>query len=247
MGCEVSDADSVAALDEAAAEALGGPASAWVCNAGTNGYVYRELLEMDPAVVGEVIGANAVGTLLSARQALRSGARHVFLMEGAGSAGEPTRKYAAYGYSKAGYRQLVGSLNAELKALESDARVHALSPGLVRTAMTSPGDDAFGSTGRFFVNAVAEEPAAVAQFLAPRLVAVAAGGCAADVEESQLARVLGGLQAQVRGHERIEFLTPGRLLQKVGRRLALGENKDRFSVEDEEAFRAAKEAAEESR
>ena len=57
----------------------------------------------------------------------------------------------------------------------------------------------------------------------------------------------GRLGRQVRGHERIEFLTPGRLLQKGGRRLALGENKDRFSVEDEEAFRAAKEAAEESR
>lgn len=46
--------------------------------------------------------------------------------------------------------------------------------------------------------------------------------------------------ASARGHERIEFLTPPRLLAKVARRLALGENKDRYSPEDDAEFEAAR-------
>lgn len=185
--CDVGDAASVEALGVAALQAFGAPPAAWVCNAGTNGYVYADLVDMDAATVAAVVAANSVGTLLCAREALRGGAAQVFLMEGAGSGGEPTRKYAAYGYSKAGYRQLISSLNSELKASGSSQKVHALSPGLVRTEMTSPGDDAFGSTGRFFVNAVAEEPEDVAAYLAPRVVRVARGGDMSELEGALVA------------------------------------------------------------
>lgn len=277
--CDVGDAASVEALGVAALQAFGAPPAAWVCNAGTNGYVYADLVDMDAATVAAVVAANSVGTLLCAREALRGGAAHVFLMEGAGSGGEPTRKYAAYGYSKAGYRQLISSLNSELKASGSSQKVHALSPGLVRTEMTSPGDDAFGSTGRFFVNAVAEEPEDVAAYLAPRVVRVARGGDMSELEGALVAdgrlpsapafclsrhaaddpssreshtliphplnptageNSLSRAAASARGHERIEFLTPPRLLAKVARRLALGENKDRYSPEDDAEFEAAR-------
>eukprot|EP00667_Euglena_gracilis_P026940 EG_transcript_32910 len=62
---------------------------------------------------------------------------------------------------------------------------------------------------------IAELPVDVAADLVPKLRAVAAEG----------------LRAAARAPLAVEFLTPDKLLRKVYRRLAKGENKDRFNAE----------------
>jgi len=86
-------------------------------------------------------------------------------MEGAGSDGAATAKFAAYGMTKAGIPQLTASLAAELQG--SRVRACSISPGMVYTELLSAGRDAFGAQGRFFVNAIAE-PAEAHGTRAPR-------------------------------------------------------------------------------
>jgi short-subunit dehydrogenase len=61
---------------------------------------------------------------------------HVFLVDGAGVGGNPTKGYASYGATKRAMPQLVASLNKELQD-SSQAKqkvcIHNLSPGMVLT------------------------------------------------------------------------------------------------------------------
>lgn len=42
-------------------------------------------------------------------------------------------------------------------------KLHSISPGMVFTELVSSGSNAFGSQGRFFVNAVAQAPEVLAR------------------------------------------------------------------------------------
>ena len=68
---------------------------------------------------------------------------HIFNMEGAGSDGNETRKYAAYGFTKAGLSQLTKTLNKEMslneKMKDKMIKVHTVSPGMVFTDLISEG------------------------------------------------------------------------------------------------------------
>lgn len=109
--CDVSQEEDVMRLEEKIEEELDGEVDGWVLNAGTNAYIYEELERMPEEALREIVMTNCLGPLLTSRVAVRMSRRrdkpsHIFLLEGAGSGGEPTRKFAAYGFSKAGARQV---------------------------------------------------------------------------------------------------------------------------------------------
>ena len=127
-------------------------------------------------------------------------------------AGSKTTKYAAYGATKAAIPQLTRSLAAEFA--DAPVGVHALSPGMVQTELISCGKDAFGSGGRFFVNALSEPPAVAAAIIVPQVLALAAAPRRAG-----------------EASKRIAVLTPLVAATKLARRLVLQENKDRYYAE----------------
>jgi hypothetical protein len=84
---------------------------------------------------------------------------------------------------------------------------------MVYTDLLSCGQGAFGAVGDFFVNAFAAPADVAAGILVPQVLA-------------QYARVQAGSTPS-----RVEVLTPAVALQKLGRRLLLGENKGRWVPE----------------
>ena len=161
---------------------------------------------------------NSLGSILCTREAIRtmkrtSGRGHIFNMEGAGSDGSATRKFAAYGHTKAGMAQLSKTMATELK--DTPIAVHTISPGMVFTELISSGRNSFGSQGRMFVNALAEP---------------------ADVAASQIVEKLKEATADpdaVNKTLAIKILTPDVALKKMFKRFVLGENKDRYYREKE--------------
>lgn len=170
-GCagDVSCPGDVRALADFAASKL--PAvDVWVCNAGRVA-TRATLAELSAEDVDSVIRTNLVGALLCSKEATRVmnaqsvPGGHVFLMDGAGSGGNATPSYAAYGASKRAIPQLVSSLSAE--ARDTPVRFHTCSPGMVLTNLLLAGNP--GASSRRFFNWLAEEPATVAKNLVPRI------------------------------------------------------------------------------
>jgi len=169
--CDITDAASLEAL-ASEADKLWGGADMWICNAASNGYLFEDLVDTPTDILNEVATTNVLGTLQSCRQAIKSMTPkdlpgYIVLMEGAGTGGEVTAKYAAYGFSKAGVKQLASSLSTELS--DTKLRVVTINPGLVDTELLRSGDDAFGSVGRFIVNLFVSSPEAVAEEVVPQL------------------------------------------------------------------------------
>ena len=221
VAADVSRAESVDALTAFASEQMGG-VDIWINNAGANGYVYENLADADPETLREIVLTNSFGTLLCCRSAIRLMAEqasggHVFNMLGAGSDGGATQKYAAYGHTKAGMAQLTKTLAGEVKETAPSVGVHALSRGMVFTALISSGRYAFGAQGRFFVNTLAEPPEVPAAFLVAKVRAF--------VDEAGT--------AGKRSSQTFEVLTPPVALKKILRRVFLGEGKDRYYPEKE--------------
>ena len=219
LACDVSRAKDVQRLTHAA-EYHFGSIDVFICNAGTNGYLYSALDDFPPEKLREIVETNALGTLLSCREAIRVMKRHgdvfrgrgrpghIFLLEGAGSDGKKTAEFAAYGFTKSGMKQLAQSLNAELQQRQSKGVVvHTISPGIVYTEMIDAGKDTFGSLGRFMVNALAQTPEVVAADLVPKIREVA------NVDSPSAKPI------------RIEFLTPMVAAKALAERVAFGTGK----------------------
>ncbi len=221
---DVAAPADVAAFADAAAAGLGG-LDLWINNAGSNGYAFAPLSEQDPAALADVVATNVLGTLLGCREAIRVGAAqpagrtlHVFCMDGAGADGGATPRFAAYGATKRGVEQLGKSLRAELRMQKvANVQVHALSPGMVTTELLMAGAD--NKLSRWFINALAEEPATVAAALVPRIRAVPV----AEAALGPLAPLLGGAY--------VRFLTKPAAYGKIFRKL-FGQGRNRFVPED---------------
>ena len=130
----------------------------------------RDSSEVSAESLGTVVQTNLLGPLLCARAAMRQAGTqarplHIFLMDGSGSRGNTTAKYAAYGATKRAIPQLVDSLSIE--ARDTNLRVHALSPGMVLTDLLLRGSPE--PIARKVFNFLAEEPETVADELVPRI------------------------------------------------------------------------------
>ncbi|WVZ59970.1 hypothetical protein U9M48_010048 [Paspalum notatum var. saurae] len=142
--CDVRDGKDVKALVEFACDKFK-HIDIWINNAGSNAYTYKPLVETSDEALMEIITTNTLGLMICCREAInmmrnqpRGG--HIFNLDGAGSDGRPTPRFAAYGATKRSVVHLTKSLQAELQMNEvNNVMVHNLSPGMVTTDLLMSG------------------------------------------------------------------------------------------------------------
>ncbi|XP_062175123.1 chlorophyll(ide) b reductase NOL, chloroplastic isoform X3 [Alnus glutinosa] len=152
----------------------------WINNAGSNAYSYKPLAETSDEDLIEVVTTNTLGLMICCREAIkmmlnqpRGG--HIFNIDGAGSDGRPTPRFAAYGATKRSVVHLTKSLQAELQMQDvKNVLVHNLSPGMVTTDLLMSGANT--KQAKFFINILAEPAEVVAEYLVPNIRSVPASG-----------------------------------------------------------------------
>lgn len=160
FAADVTSADDMLRLAKAAAEDMGS-IDIWINNAGIS---TREgmvpLVSCDPAEVGAIVDTNSKGVLFGTRAAMRVMGKqatggHIFNMEGAGSDGRGFGGMATYSMTKASMRQLLASMQSEVKNAEfarkadlslDRIRVHNVSPGMVLTDLLLRGNTQAATT-----------------------------------------------------------------------------------------------------
>eukprot|EP00850_Spirogloea_muscicola_P022121 SM000278S10008 [mRNA] locus=s278:150262:153783:+ [translate_table: standard] len=213
--CDVSVAEDVEQLAAYAKDHLD-HIDIWINNAGSNAYTYKPLIETDNKSIAEIVETNTLGVMLCCRQAIRMMREqprggHIFNMDGAGSDGNATPRFAVYGATKRSLAQFTKSLQAELKMLKvENVVVHNLSPGMVTTDLLMSGGDT--RQAKFFINALAEPADKVAEYLVPRIRQVPRAG--------------------VSGSTYIRFLTGPKAYVQILGRLLYGARKSRYLPED---------------
>uniref|UniRef100_A0A6N2LNY7 Chlorophyll(Ide) b reductase n=1 Tax=Salix viminalis TaxID=40686 RepID=A0A6N2LNY7_SALVM len=174
----------------------------WINNAGSNAYSYKPLAEASDEDLIEVVTTNTLGLMICCREVSvlfvlvwhfqayflhiiivkamkmmlnqpRGG--HIFNIDGAGSDGRPTPRFAAYGATKRSVVHLTKSLQAELRMQDvQNVVVHNLSPGMVTTDLLMSG--ATTNQAKFFINVLAEPAEVVAEYLVPNIRSIPANG-----------------------------------------------------------------------
>uniref|UniRef100_A0A7N0U4M1 chlorophyll(ide) b reductase n=1 Tax=Kalanchoe fedtschenkoi TaxID=63787 RepID=A0A7N0U4M1_KALFE len=152
----------------------------WINNAGSNAYSYKPLAEASDEDLIEVVTTNTLGLMICCREAMkmminqpRGG--HIFNIDGAGSDGRPTPRFAAYGATKRSVVHLTKSLQAELRMQDvKNVVVHNLSPGMVTTDLLMSGANT--KQAKFFINVLAEPAEVVAEYLVPNIRGIPASG-----------------------------------------------------------------------
>ncbi|GAB2246648.1 hypothetical protein Droror1_Dr00002141 [Drosera rotundifolia] len=188
----------------------------WINNAGSNAYSYKPLAEASDEDLIEVVTTNTLGLMICCREAIkmmlnqpRGG--HVFNIDGAGSDGRPTPRFAAYGATKRSVVHLTKSLQAELQMQDvKNVVVHNLSPGMVTTDLLMSG--ATTKQAKFFINVLAEPAEVVAEYLVPNIRSNAANGTTRPTY--------------------IRFLTGLKAYSQIFARLAFGARRNRYVLED---------------
>ncbi|XP_068635195.1 chlorophyll(ide) b reductase NOL, chloroplastic [Aristolochia californica] len=188
----------------------------WINNAGSNAYSYKPLAEASDEDLMEVVTTNTLGLMICCREAIkmmldqpRGG--HVFNIDGAGSDGRPTPRFAAYGATKRSVVHLTKSLQAELQMQEvKNVMVHNLSPGMVTTDLLMSG--VTSKQAKFFINVLAEPAEVVAAYLVPSIRSILSDGSMKPTY--------------------IRFLTGLKAYSQIFSRIAFGARRNRFIVED---------------
>lgn len=170
ISCNVRSSEDVKSLTNAAVAELG-TVDIWINNAGSNAGA-KPFVECTTEEIERVVSTNLMGSLICTREAIllmkkqeRGG--HVFNMDGAGSGGSATPKYAAYGATKCALRQFHASILEEGK--KGRVGIHTASPGMVLTDLLLSGATL---QNKQVFNIVCEQPETVARALVPKLRAV---------------------------------------------------------------------------
>lgn len=188
----------------------------WINNAGSNAYSYKPLAEASDEDLIEVVTTNTLGLMICCREAMKmmlNQARggHIFNIDGAGSDGRPTPRFAAYGATKRSVVHLTKSLQAELRMQEvNNVVVHNLSPGMVTTDLLMSGANT--KQAKFFINVLAEPADEVAKYLVPNIRSIPISGSTRPTY--------------------IRFLTGLKAYSQIFSRLAFGARRNRYMVED---------------
>ncbi|KAL9247926.1 hypothetical protein vseg_021303 [Gypsophila vaccaria] len=213
--CDVRDGQDVKKLVSFAQQKLK-YIDIWINNAGSNAYSYKPLAEASDEDLIEVVTTNTLGLMICCREAInmmlnqpRGG--HVFNIDGAGSDGRPTPRFAAYGATKRSVVHLTKSVQAELQMQDvKHVVVHNLSPGMVTTDLLMSG--ATTKQAKFFINVLAEPADVVAEYLVPNLRSIAGSGSTKPTY--------------------IRFLTGLKAYSQIFSRLAFGARRNRYVPED---------------
>ncbi|XP_078430838.1 NYC1-like protein [Wolffia australiana] len=213
--CDVRKAADVKALISFGREKLN-HIDIWINNAGSNAYSFKPLAETSDEDLMEVVTTNTLGLMICCREAInmmrnQSRGGHIFNMDGAGSDGRPTPRFAAYGATKRSVVHLTKSLQAELQMNEvKNVMVHNLSPGMVTTDLLMCGANT--KQAKFFINILAEPPEVVAEYLVSSIRTVPERGSMKPTY--------------------IRFLTGLKAYSQIFSRLAFGTRRNRFVIED---------------
>ncbi|KAL6994382.1 chlorophyll(ide) b reductase [Sarracenia purpurea var. burkii] len=136
---------------------------------------------------------------------------HIFNIDGAGSDGRPTPRFAAYGATKRSVVHLTKSLQAELQMQDvKNVIVHNLSPGMVTTDLLMSG--ATTKQDKFFINVLAESAEVVAEYLVLNIRSIPAN--------------------RITRPTYIHFLTGLKAYSQLFLRLAFGATRNRYMLED---------------
>ncbi|KAK4790041.1 hypothetical protein SAY86_017345 [Trapa natans] len=188
----------------------------WINNAGSNAYSYKPLAEASDEDLLEVVSTNTLGLMLCCREAIKMMVKqprggHIFNMDGAGSDGRPTPRFAAYGATKRSVVHLTKSLQAELQMQDlKNVLVHNLSPGMVTTDLLMSG--ATTKQAKFFINILAEPAELVAEYLVPNIRSIPSNGAQKPTY--------------------IRFLTGVKAYSQIFSRIAFGARRNRYLLED---------------
>ncbi|KAH9769303.1 chlorophyll(ide) b reductase NOL [Citrus sinensis] len=157
----------------------------------------------------EEFGEQHVWAMKMMREQPRGG--HIFNIDGAGSDGRPTPRFAAYGATKRSVVHLTKSLQAELQMQDvKNVVVHNLSPGMVTTDLLMSG--ATTKQAKFFINVLAEPADVVAECLVPKIRSIAASGSTKPTY--------------------LRFLTGVKAYSQIFSRIAFGARRNRYILED---------------
>ncbi|XP_039021632.1 chlorophyll(ide) b reductase NOL, chloroplastic-like isoform X1 [Hibiscus syriacus] len=238
--CDVRVAEDVKNLVLFAQKNLG-YIDIWINNAGSNAYSYKPLAEASDEDLIEVVSTNTLGLMICCREAIKMMLQqprggHIFNIDGAGSDGRPTPRFAAYGATKRSVVHLTKSLQAELKMQDvKNVVIHNLSPGMVTTDLLMSGATtkqvyyasyaSFVSSvykrnflifchfqAKFFINVLAEPAEVVADYLVPNIRSIPASGSWKPTY--------------------IRFLTGLKAYSQIFSRLAFGARRNRYMLED---------------
>eukprot|EP01084_Bolivina_argentea_P180427 311727_1 len=141
--CDVTKQNELEALFDCASQTFTNGRIDIVINNFGISYCDRDYLWNVPSDdIRRIVSVN-LGSMICANQmaiqhyiaSKHSHALHIFNQSGAGTNGMTTPKFLAYGVSKGGFKNLMNSLNKELKQakLNDQIFVHTLSPGMVWT------------------------------------------------------------------------------------------------------------------
>ncbi|CBI27402.3 hypothetical protein VitviT2T_001187 [Vitis vinifera] len=188
----------------------------WINNAGSNAYSYKPLAEASDEDLIEVVTTNTLGLMICCREAIKMMLNqpqggHIFNIDGAGSDGRPTPRFAAYGATKRSVVHLTKSLQAELQMQDvKNVVVHNLSPGMVTTDLLMSG--ATTKQAKFFINVLAEPAEVVAEYLVPNIRSIPVNGSTKPTY--------------------IRFLTGLKAYSQIFSRFAFGARRNRYLLED---------------
>nr|XP_048327005.1 chlorophyll(ide) b reductase NOL, chloroplastic isoform X6 [Ziziphus jujuba var. spinosa] len=160
----------------------------WINNAGSNACSYKPLAEASDEDLIEVVTTNSLGLMICCREAIKMMLNQpqggdIFNIDGAGSDGRPTPRFAAYGATKRSVVHLTKSLQ----------------PGMVTTDLLMSG--ATTKQAKFFINVLAEPAEVVAEYLVPNIRSILANG---SMKPTYI-RFLTGLKAYTQIFSRIAF------------------------------------------
>lgn len=213
--CDVRDGNDVKNLVKYAQDNLQ-YVDIWINNAGSNAYSYKPLAEASDEDLIEVVTTNTLGLMICCREAMKAMLNqprggHIFNIDGAGSDGRPTPRFAAYGATKRSVVHLTKSLQAELQMQEvRNVVVHNLSPGMVTTDLLMSGANT--KQAKFFINVLAEPADEVAKYLVPNIRSIPSSGSTRPTY--------------------IRFLTGLKAYSQIFSRLAFGARRNRYLVEE---------------
>ncbi|XP_062091646.1 chlorophyll(ide) b reductase NOL, chloroplastic [Humulus lupulus] len=214
--CDVREGQDVKDLVAFAKRNLG-YIDVWINNAGSNAYSYKPLAEASDEDLIEVVTTNTLGLMICCREAIKAMLNqprggHIFNIDGAGSDGRPTPRFAAYGATKRSVVHLTKSLQSELQMQDvNNVVVHNLSPGMVTTDLLMSG--ATTKQAKFFINVLAEPAEVVAEYLVPNIRSIIAKGSMRPTY--------------------IRFLTGLKAYSQIFSRFAFGARRNKYVLEED--------------
>jgi chlorophyll(ide) b reductase len=177
FACDVREGERLRLLGRFANQSFGAAGIDLWINVAAQSHSMRDFLFNVPDdAIANVVNTNLLGTLLSAKAALISNAKCVFLFDGAGTDGMTTPRFLTYGSTKAGLIQTMKTLNAELKLAGRAPCVNLVQPGMVLTDLLLRSRSTVEPELRHVFNILCETPDTVAAWLAPRLQAACRRG-----------------------------------------------------------------------